>query len=399
MGVKIVLGLGGTVDYELVWDSHAIAARAAELRVHLGDAQDHKIIHSERELYESILWFLLQGHGGERFVADKDVLFSLADRLSFRVTLGGSCVRAAIGLDKLGIASTVHLVSVDDHVRRLLPERVKQICSATEDSTEPHMIVQYPLGAQVNLPDGAIETSTSNRLIYVNDLPNRELLLSSELGQELATADVFLISGFNSMDDEDTVRARASELAQAISYLPSSAIVFYEDAGFHHRTLRTVVNEALRGTMDIFSLNEDEVRSYLGVALDPSDPVATERAVQELARHIESPIIVLHTRHWALAYGEHADRMATALQYGQALAATRYLYGDNFTEQQFRTVLESPRNAVGSRVKAQLEQNPRICCVPAFDVSTPSPTTIGLGDTFVGGFIAGMIESGLTVNK
>jgi ADP-dependent phosphofructokinase/glucokinase len=31
-----------------------------------------------------------------------------------------------------------------------------------------------------------------------------------------------------------------------------------------------------------------------------------------------------------------------------------------------------------------------VVCVPAHDIATADPTTIGLGDTFVGGFVAAL---------
>jgi sugar/nucleoside kinase (ribokinase family) len=38
----------------------------------------------------------------------------------------------------------------------------------------------------------------------------------------------------------------------------------------------------------------------------------------------------------------------------------------------------------------ELRLGDAVCCVPAHALGVPNPTTIGLGDTFVGGFVAAL---------
>ena len=59
-------------------------------------------------------------------------------------------------MDRLGVESMVHLVSISDEVRERLPEGVAWLCSAEGDSLDPHVIVQYPRGAVVRLVDGMV---------------------------------------------------------------------------------------------------------------------------------------------------------------------------------------------------------------------------------------------------
>ena len=85
------------------------------------------------------------------------------------------------------------------------------------------------------VPDGRAgprwATSTScaphpNRLIYVNDPPNRELRIAAELGDALRTADVFLLSGFNAMQDPATLEsAPGARCAKHMRRCPPDALV------------------------------------------------------------------------------------------------------------------------------------------------------------------------------
>ncbi|MEB0015075.1 hypothetical protein QN416_26100, partial [Glaciimonas sp. Cout2] len=64
-------------------------------------------VMSERDLVVTLLAFLEGGAGGERFVASSDIVETFAARFDRRITLGGTCVRAAMAMQALGIESTV----------------------------------------------------------------------------------------------------------------------------------------------------------------------------------------------------------------------------------------------------------------------------------------------------
>ncbi|MFP3416130.1 ADP-dependent glucokinase/phosphofructokinase, partial [Bacillus sp. SIMBA_074] len=82
------------------------------------------------------------------------------------------------------------------------------MCSATQDTLDPHLIVQYPAGARIRLHDGDVFSPGPNRLIFANVPPNREMRLAAELGETLATASVLLVSGFNTMQDHALLEQR-----------------------------------------------------------------------------------------------------------------------------------------------------------------------------------------------
>ena len=104
-------------------------------------------------------------------------------------------------------------------------------------------------------------------------------------------------------------------------------------------------------------------------------------------------LLVVHTKYWALALGPGAAGYRQALESATAMAGVRYLEGDAFTAEQFRAMSAHPRHPGGERVAAALGRRPagEVCVVPAYALSTPTPTTVGLGDAFVGGFVAGLV--------
>lgn len=396
MSSELLLGLGGTVDYEIEWDAAVLERAARDHGVSTAELDTATPITDERSLVVSTLSFLSEGRGGERFVASTTVLEAFAARFRYATTLGGTCVRAALAMAQLGIRSTVHLVSIDDTVRRLLPPEISYVSSASADSTDPHVIVQYPAGAVIRLIDGELMSPHPNRLIYVNDLPNRELVLSPELPDLVSRADVFLASGFNTIQDAAILEDRLAQTIRAIERRRAGAVAIFEDAGSHDVAHGRRVRDEMSRVVDVYGLNEDELFGYVDGVFDLLDPEAVETAFGRASALIPAPIIVVHTRHWAAAYGENAPAWRAALDGGATMAGTRFRVGDGLTAAEYERTSRMPRQPAAVEFGAALEARlpGRVSVVPAYALDVAAPTTIGLGDSFVGGFIAALRARG-----
>lgn len=391
----LVLGLGGTVDYEIEWSSQVFDDLVREYRIRRLELSTTQPITDERSLVVAILGFVAAGSGGERFAADSAVLEQFAHRFTTQITLGGTGVRAGLALAQLDIPSVQHLVSIDDHVRRLLPTQISTVCSATADSTDPHLIVQYAVGATVRLSDDEIIAPSSNRVIIANDPPNRNMVIASELSAELASASAFLISGFNTMDDRSALISRLRDLTAAMTALPRDAVVYYEDAGFYHREFSYDVRAALLPRIDVYGLNEDELEEYVGHRVALLDPQEVISALGAIRRLIPAPAVVVHTKYWAIVVGPEATGYRRSVEQAVDLAATRYRLGDAISASDVAETARMPRHLGGTRVVSRVEDAiPGAIGVAAHAISIDKPTTIGLGDTFVGGFLAPFAGTG-----
>ncbi|SMG25469.1 ADP-dependent glucokinase/phosphofructokinase [Agreia pratensis] len=390
MNEKLVLGLGGTVDYEIVWDSRVIDELVLEYAIQASELSRLIAIRSERDLLIALLAFVKDGAGGERFVASSRTVEQFAARFDKRITLGGTGVRAAYAMEAVGVSCTLHLVSIDDNVRRLLPRGSAYISSAERDTLDPHLIVQFVEGSRVRVGELELRSPHANRVIFANDPPNAELVLSDELGASLEQAELFMISGFNSMQSEELLLQRLGAMRRHLTQLPADALVFYEDSGFHVPALSRHVREALLERIDVYSMNEDEMQAYLGRSLDLLDVDEMAVALGELHELIPASLLVVHTKFWSLALGARADDYEDALRGAIQMASTRYVRGDGFTERNYDQTGLLPVNPLGADFARGIRsrRGTEVCCVPAFLLTVARPTTIGLGDTFVGGFIA-----------
>lgn len=391
---RVLLGLGGCVDYELKLTAGVLEQLVAEYGIVAAELTSPATVTSERDLVVSILGYVARGGGGEHFVAAAPALPAFADRFPHRETLGGTSVRAGILMSRLGVPSTLHLVSVNDTFRRLLPADSEYINSGAGDTCYPHLIVQYDKGLRVRASDIDIVAPFPNRLIYVNDPANGAMLLTGDLGDRLDKADIFLISGFNAMRDEAALDERLAALKEHMRHLPHGAVTYFEDAAYHEPAFSRRVRDALLDEIDVYGLNEDELQSYLGhpVGLLSAEEVAA--ALTAVHALIPVPTLVLHTKYWALALG--AGGYAGALDTGTVMAATRYCHGDDFTDEDVERMRRLPRRPESVAFAAALRSRmgEAVDCVPGFALDVPNPTTVGLGDTFVGGFLAELALKG-----
>jgi ADP-dependent phosphofructokinase/glucokinase len=386
----IVLGLGGTVDYEVRWDGAVIDRLAQDWGIQSSELIDLPEITSERDLLISLIGFVHKGIGGERSVVDPDIIHSLASRLSYQVTLGGTPVRAALVMAVRGILATVHLVSTNDETRTLLPRGTRSISSATGDTLFPHLIVQYPQGATLELGDNTVKATRANRLIYTHDPPNEELLLAPELGDALSRARLFLISGLNIFKDETLLRERLAQLEHHCANLTARTTVVYEDAGFHIPRFSQIVRDALLPFVDVYSMNEDEAQEYLGHSVDLGSGSDVQVMLESLHERIPAPHLMVHTHLWAALVGPEASKYASSLRAAVQMASARYHFGDSLTLAQYDSVPTFAHNAVAGSVEDVLSSHYAAhgAFSPGFQLDTEIPTTIGLGDSFIGGFLA-----------
>jgi hypothetical protein len=102
----------------------------------------------------------------------------------------------------------------------------------------------------------------------------------------------------------------------------------------------------------------------------------------------------VHTKYWSVALGETAGEYADALRDGIVIASTRYCYGDDYTDRQYELTRGLPVRPEALAFATALEERmgPFVRCVPGFRLDVAQPTTVGLGDSFVGGFLAALVR-------
>jgi len=391
----IALGFCNNVDYEIVWNAEVLEELIASYEISADELGLPGEIGSERDLVVSILSFMMTSGGGERFVSNSVIIERFAARFEKKITLGGTSVRAAIAMRVLGYTATLHLITMNSHVRRLLPRDCPYVCSNPRDSTYPHLIVQFGADSRLRAGDIDIRAKQPNRLIYHCNSARISMNLNEDFADLITEAKVLLISGFNAVQSEQLLADRLVSLKRILKRLPGDAAVFMEDGAYYDRSYRQLIFRELGPRIDVFSMNEDELQVHLDRAVDLHDVQKITCALADLSRLVPAAAIVVHTRRWALAYGDDANRYAAALKAGVTMATTRFRYGDDFTMANYREIEGREANAEDAQFADIINAagGDSIICLPVAAVAQENGTTIGLGDAFVGGFLPALAHA------
>jgi ADP-dependent phosphofructokinase/glucokinase len=334
------------------------------------------------------------GTGGEIFVRDKKTADEFSKLFTYKITIGGTNIRAAIAIGKIGFKARIHTIGYNDHMRRLLPVDDPVVYGDEDDAFFPHIIVQYIKGAEVKAGDIHLRAERPNRIIYVHNPQKLDMKINPRFFDDMEDIQVLLIGGFNFMHDKDLLVYRMEQLATLLDALPPGVRVVSEDSCYRHDELKPVVKQALCKYLEVFGLNEDEFNQHMGQKIDLLDPDMVYSFLPELKKKIPVPVIVIHTKYWALAYGETAEKYRPSLKSGICLATSRLRFGDDIDRGKYRETGELARDPHGAAFSAKIERLGRgmISCEASFDVKETRVTTIGLGDVFVGGFLSAMVS-------
>lgn len=388
----IAAGFQNTVDFELEWNRQCLEELVRQYEIRSEEICAVCPIESERDLLRTLLYHMANGTGSECLCSSSRITRGFAQHFNFQVTLGGTALRAAMALEKIGYRSVIHACSLNKHFRRLVPEHIRWVSSVADEGEDfhPHVILQYPADARIAAGDIDLTTRRPNRVIFAHDPPSIALHINEAFGDEVCHAPVLLAASYNIIKEEDVLRRRLESTIRIIERMPQPHMVVMEDACFEDPRMQQIVVQTLAPHLNVFSMNEDELQDRLGHRIDVRNPQQVAAAVRAVYPQLKVPTIVCHSAYWALAYGQPVQGMRAALEAGICMASTRFRLGDNYTRADYCETMALPNRAWAKDFAARLELllGQALICVPGKDLDhITQPVTIGLGDAFIGGML------------
>ena len=367
-----------------------------------------KMIRTMQELLETVVYYCINGIGGEADVEDPELVKS---SFSFKNGMGGTAVQAAMALAQIGGKTLVHLTDDSKEVCELLHSSYIHVVLGngelgftdqvvSHNPQETHFIVQFKKGDQVRLGEQVIAIPCSNRLILTKNTVNEYLPLWEpyfkwiEQNAKHVTSNV--LSSFNSILEKEVLKDRLQYVKNHVEIYRRNnpdGIVYFEDAHYHDEEVRRLCVETLYPCVDILSMNEEELQYTLkemyGYDVDIDDIYSCIDGVEFLLEkfHIKKGVIV-HTKDYAMFVGDSENiDIENGLMYGMIMATAKASHGNYGTKEQIRQVLELGVSEKGLSNLKKVEERgygSRVILVPTKYIDKPK-YTIGLGDSFTGG--------------
>lgn len=396
MDRKIAMGFHACVDYELIWDTETVEQVIRDFEIRADELRLDIAVHTERDAWIFCLAHLQAGIGGEIVPDNAQDVINFTEHFDYKITLGGTPTRAAIVLDKLGYETALQTSCWNRHVKRLLPERVTAVPGTVEDQMiYPHVVLQCDQGTHIYAGDISFTTPRENRIMISRDDTSLDMPVKvMEFGPLIQDAGVFLLGCFSEVLDRYTLDRLIEETKQLLDYLPKDAVLVYEDGCYVVKAFRYYVQQALQGYIDVLSMNEDEMQEFIGQSLDILDAPAVAEAIRQVYGALGVETLIVHTAKWALAYGPKAQRLRESLVGGANMASTRFRLGDDFTAEDYRETHDFPNREDSEIFCREIRDllGAQVCIIPSKDMSSVEhPTVVGLGDSFAGGLLPGLI--------
>lgn len=398
MGERIAMGFHTCVDYELLWDTQIVEEQIRAFDIHAEELRMDMEMDCERSIWIACLAHLKEGIGGEMVPDTADICEQFASHFTYVVTLGGTPTRAAIILDRLGYDTVLQTSCYNEHVERLIPARVHTLpgVEAGHNQIYPHVVVQCRGGVRIHANDIDFVTPRENRMMISRDIDSLRMpILPDAFGKLITDAEVFLLGCFSEVIEMDVLEDCMKKTKALLSYLPPDACIVLEDGCYVKKDFRYYVHSQLASSVHVLSMNEDELQQYIGKRINIFDPQAVKDAVTYVYEHSGVQTILVHSAAWVLAYGKMAHRMYHALKGGMQTASTRFRLGDEMTRKDYEETENIPDKADSVAFCSKIRElwDGRICCIPCKDLSyVENPTVVGLGDSFVGGLLPGLLK-------
>ncbi len=397
MKERIALGFHTCVDYELVWDTSIIERQIRAFDIHTEELSMDIEADSERAVWIISLAHLKAGIGCEIVPDQSETCVEFSNHFDYNVTLGGTPTRAAIILDRLGYPSLLQTSCYNEHVERMMPARVRVLPGVGADQSEiyPHVILQCAGDVRIQANDIDFVTPRENRILISRDEYSLNMpILDDKFGEMIRECEVFLLGSFTEIMDFDVLEDRMNKTKNLLANLPNYATIVMEDGCYIKSEFRHYVHQQLAPQLDLISMNEDELQQYIGKKINILDPQAVKEAIEYVYTKIGIKRIIIHSAAWALVYGEQFEAWKESLAGGVNMAATRFRKGDCFTLEDYHQTKELPDKKDSLIFCKQIEDlmGDRTHCIPCKDLSfVKNPTVVGLGDSFAGGLLPGLL--------
>ena len=406
------MGFTSNFDVVLKWDVRTYNKILATFLSEENSAKEMKSIEDFVQITSS---YIAKGLGGNFDILSKNLCSFLNREFKSEFSLGGTCAQAAAALGSLGIPSHIHLTDKSGEVCKLLDypgitsnvgdKRVAIREIKSEELPIYHYILQFSKDDELYLGEEVIKIPCSNRLILFFDKVQKSVPIQIDymryVEKHATSFSSYLISGFDAIVDIDLMKDKAMTLGEHLKRVKSknpNIILYYENAFYMNQEVNAVCLEYWGSQVDIVGLNEEELQMQIKtnekhLSMDCLENILY--ALKSFRKHYKVKGVVLHSKDYALYYGEKLKNIdiELGLTVGNLMSSTRARTGKYGDVKECELSLSLQLSSKGLELYKEIEHidlEDSLVFVPTKYMEHPK-YTIGLGDTFTAGVMTSFI--------
>ena len=413
---RFVIGYTSDLDVVVRYDAEVFGEILSAYLKEAPSLKKNDVIDSMEAFARIVSYYMIHGLGGEIDISSLQVCEYIERRFESEFALGGTGAQEAAALGAIGFPAIVHITDRSKEVSRRMDGVGLKV--VTKDGVVPimegaadvlpvrHIIFQYSKGEKLVINGTEYEVPVSNRLIIDYDRIHKYLPIDTEFLDycEANAKDLlaYSVSGFNGIVDADIMEKKSDELVthyKRVKERNPACMIYLEGAHYLNPRVKDLVFEKMAGYVDILGMNEEELVEHtrkFGMNTDKDDLASVLNGLALMISKYPVTGIVMHTKDYSMYYGKQIDGvdLEKGLTLGNLMSGTRARTGRYGSYEDCRDTLCLPLSEVGvsfAERLADIDMKECVYIVPSRYMEHPR-YTIGLGDTFVAGFLISFVK-------
>jgi len=411
----IMTGLATNIDYVTHLNKEHIKDKCLYTRFN-----EETVIKDKNDFYSALYSYISTGRGGELLVENNEICEWMKNEFPWEFKIGGTGAQICNALSMLNNKVILHSTYMSEKLKALLfgeniylpsGNKILKLDKCNYEKTPyEHFIFEFDESLIVGDKDKEIKCPRANRLIMHLDENlefNKDFL---EFALENAKCiRAIVLSGFNIISNKENLQQKldyVSKCIKQIKALNNDIFVYFENGDTKNKELKELIFFSVLDFADCIGMNENEFEDLLANRNMQVD-VKNINDLLEKALYTYNELnfkeLIIHTENFSVGItGNNPIKVRDSLFMGNLVSCNRARTGWFGGYEELRDCIkEIPASTEGieqieglikkgiidENLICKINESQAIAVAPSRKVCMPV-CTVGLGDSFVAGFIS-----------
>lgn len=411
----ILTGLATNIDYVTHLENEYIKNKCVYTNFN-----EEAMIEDQKDFYSALYSYISTGRGGELFVKNDEICEWMKNEFSWKFKIGGTGAQICNALSMLNNKVILHSTSMSEKLRELLcgeqiylpsGNKVLKLDECNYENTPyEHFIYEFDESLTIGHKDKEIKCPRANRLMLHLDENlefNKDFLQFALENAKCIRA--IVLSGFNIITNKEDLQQKldyVSKCIKQIKALNNDIFVYFENGDTKNKELKKLIFFSVLDFADCIGMNENEFEDLLvnrNMQVDVKDINDLLDKALYIYNELKFKELIIHAENFSVGItGDDPIKVRDSLFMGNLVSCNRARTGWFGGYDELRDCIKEipvstegieqieeliKKGVVDENLICKINESQGISVAPSRKVRKPV-CTVGLGDSFVAGFIS-----------